>query len=81
MPTGSSEEVSSASPNSPRRCGGARGGASRIPPEQASLNTVIIDGTLPDDVIRDMIEDSYDLLVSKLPRARRRALGWLGEPS
>jgi predicted DNA-binding protein (MmcQ/YjbR family) len=28
-----------------------------------------------------MIEDSYDLVVSKLPRARRRALGWRGEPS
>jgi predicted DNA-binding protein (MmcQ/YjbR family) len=29
-------------------------------------NTVIIDGSLPDDAIRDMIEDSYDLVVSKL---------------
>jgi predicted DNA-binding protein (MmcQ/YjbR family) len=28
-----------------------------------------------------MIEDSYDLVVSKLPRARRRALGWRGDPS
>jgi predicted DNA-binding protein (MmcQ/YjbR family) len=44
-------------------------------------NTVIIDGSLPDEAIRDMIEDSYDLVVSKLPRARRRALGWRGEPS
>ena len=39
-------------------------------------NTVIIDGSLPERVIRDMIEDSYDLIVSKLPRSRRRALGW-----
>ena len=39
-------------------------------------NTVIVDGSLPDDAIRDMIEDSYDLVVSKLPEARRRALGW-----
>ena len=44
-------------------------------------NTVAIDGSLPDNAIRDMIEDSYDLVVSKLPRARRRALGWSGEPS
>jgi predicted DNA-binding protein (MmcQ/YjbR family) len=44
-------------------------------------NTVIIDGSLPDETVRDMIEDSYDLVVSKLPRARRRALGWGGEPS
>ena len=42
-------------------------------------NTVVIDGSLPDENIRDMIEDSYDLVVSKLPRARRRALGWPGE--
>jgi predicted DNA-binding protein (MmcQ/YjbR family) len=41
-------------------------------------NTVIIDGSLPDEEIRDMIEDSYDLVVSKLPQARRRALGWTG---
>jgi predicted DNA-binding protein (MmcQ/YjbR family) len=39
-------------------------------------NTVVIDGSLPDDVIRDMIEDSYDLVVSKLPPAGRRALDW-----
>ena len=43
-------------------------------------NTVVIDGSLPDEMIKDMIEDSYDLVVSKLPRARRRALGWRGEP-
>lgn len=39
-------------------------------------NTVIIDGSLPTNMIRDMIEDSYDLVVSKLPAFRRRALGW-----
>jgi predicted DNA-binding protein (MmcQ/YjbR family) len=39
-------------------------------------NTVIIDGSLPDTMITDMVEDSYDLVVSKLPRARRHALGW-----
>jgi predicted DNA-binding protein (MmcQ/YjbR family) len=39
-------------------------------------NTVIIDGSLPERVIVDMIEDSCDLIVSKLPRSRRRALGW-----
>jgi predicted DNA-binding protein (MmcQ/YjbR family) len=42
-------------------------------------NTVIIDGSLPEQMIEDMIEDSYDLVVSKLPRARRRALGWHGD--
>ncbi len=39
-------------------------------------NSVIIDGSLPDQMIEDMIEDSYDLVVSKLPTSRRRALGW-----
>jgi predicted DNA-binding protein (MmcQ/YjbR family) len=39
-------------------------------------NTVIIDGSIPDQTIADMIEDSYDLVVSKLPLSRRRALGW-----
>jgi predicted DNA-binding protein (MmcQ/YjbR family) len=42
-------------------------------------NTVIIDGSLPDETVRDMVEDSYDLVVGKLPPARRRALGWAGE--
>ena len=39
-------------------------------------NTVTIDGSLPDRTIKDMIEDSYDLVVSRLPASRRRALGW-----
>jgi predicted DNA-binding protein (MmcQ/YjbR family) len=39
-------------------------------------NTVIIDGSIPEQTIKDMIEDSYDLVVSKLPAQRRRALGW-----
>ena len=39
-------------------------------------NTVILDGSVPEAAIRDMIEDSYDLVVSKLPSSRRRALGW-----
>jgi predicted DNA-binding protein (MmcQ/YjbR family) len=42
-------------------------------------NTVIIDGSLSEQMIKDMIEDSYDLVVSKLPRARRHALDWRGD--
>ena len=42
-------------------------------------NTIELDGSLPDSTVRDMIEDSYDLVVSKLPRAKRRALDWPGE--
>jgi predicted DNA-binding protein (MmcQ/YjbR family) len=39
-------------------------------------NTVIIDGSIPESTVRDMLEDSYDLVVSKLPNSRRRALAW-----
>ena len=39
-------------------------------------NTVILDGSLPERMVKDMVEDSYDLVVSRLPAARRRALGW-----
>jgi predicted DNA-binding protein (MmcQ/YjbR family) len=46
---------------------------------KAHWNTVILDGSLPDETVRDMIEDSYDIVVSKLPRADRRALGWHAE--
>jgi predicted DNA-binding protein (MmcQ/YjbR family) len=39
-------------------------------------NTVIVDGSLPEQMITDMIEDSYDLVVGQLPVSRRRGLGW-----
>lgn len=39
-------------------------------------NTVLLDGSLPDQMVKDMIEDSYDLVVSNLPAARRDELGW-----
>jgi predicted DNA-binding protein (MmcQ/YjbR family) len=39
-------------------------------------NTVILDGSLPEQMVRDLIEDSYDLVVGQLPASRRRALGW-----
>jgi predicted DNA-binding protein (MmcQ/YjbR family) len=43
-------------------------------------NTVIIDGSLSDQMITDMIEDSYDLVVSTLSRSRQEALDWRLEP-
>jgi predicted DNA-binding protein (MmcQ/YjbR family) len=39
-------------------------------------NTIRIDGSLPDQLIRDLIEDSYDLVVSALPKYKRDELGW-----
>jgi predicted DNA-binding protein (MmcQ/YjbR family) len=41
-------------------------------------NTIVLDGSLPDPMLRDMIEDSYDLIVAALPKAKQRALGWSG---
>lgn len=34
-------------------------------------NTVGVDGTMADRTVLDMIEDSYDLIVAALPKARR----------
>jgi predicted DNA-binding protein (MmcQ/YjbR family) len=34
-------------------------------------NTIYLDGSLPDQMVFDMIEDSYDLVVDKLPKSRR----------
>jgi predicted DNA-binding protein (MmcQ/YjbR family) len=41
-------------------------------------NGVRLDGTLDEGMLRDLIEDSYDLVVSSLPAVQRDALGWLG---
>ena len=38
-------------------------------------NTVQLDGSVPDDEIRRMIDHSYDLIVKSLPRVEREALG------
>jgi predicted DNA-binding protein (MmcQ/YjbR family) len=40
-------------------------------------NTVVLDGSVPADLVHNMIEDSYDLVVAGLPRARRERLGWV----
>lgn len=34
-------------------------------------NTVTIDGTVPDDLVLEMIQDSFDLVVDKLPKHQR----------
>lgn len=39
-------------------------------------NTITVDGSLPDQLVRDQIEDSYDLVVSALPKGKREQLGW-----
>lgn len=47
-------------------------------------NGVRLDGALPDDMVRDMVEDSYDLVVATLSRKQQAQLGWArlaGTPS
>jgi predicted DNA-binding protein (MmcQ/YjbR family) len=39
-------------------------------------NTVTLDGSVSDAMVRDMVEDSYDLIVAAMPRAVRERLGW-----
>jgi predicted DNA-binding protein (MmcQ/YjbR family) len=39
-------------------------------------NTITLDGSLPDQLVRDLVEDSYDLVVSALPRRTRERLGF-----
>jgi predicted DNA-binding protein (MmcQ/YjbR family) len=42
-------------------------------------NTITLDGSLPDQLVRDLVEDSYDLIVSALPKRVRQELGWASE--
>ncbi|WP_369043664.1 MmcQ/YjbR family DNA-binding protein [Streptomyces sp. Midd1] len=37
-------------------------------------NTVTVDAELPDRLVRELVEDSYDLVVAGLPRAERLRL-------
>ena len=39
-------------------------------------NGVRLDGALPDPMVRDMVEDSYDLVVATLSRRQQEQLGW-----
>ncbi|MDH6108803.1 putative DNA-binding protein (MmcQ/YjbR family) [Kitasatospora sp. MAP12-15] len=41
-------------------------------------NTVTIDGSVPQRLLREMIEDSYDLIVAQLPRRQQLILDWPG---
>jgi predicted DNA-binding protein (MmcQ/YjbR family) len=39
-------------------------------------NTVLLDGSVPDPLVLDMIEDSYDLVVAGLPKREQEKLRW-----
>jgi predicted DNA-binding protein (MmcQ/YjbR family) len=36
-------------------------------------NTFILDGTIDDDIVRDLIDTSYELVLARLPRSQRPA--------
>src|SRR3954454_1669227 len=38
-------------------------------------NTIVLDGSVPEEMVLEMIEDSYDLVVASLSKAKQRALG------
>jgi predicted DNA-binding protein (MmcQ/YjbR family) len=39
-------------------------------------NGVRLDGSLPDAMVHDLVEDSYDLVVATLTRRQQEQLGW-----
>ena len=39
-------------------------------------NTITLDGSLSREFVHDLIEDSYDLVVSALPKRTQEELGW-----
>ena len=39
-------------------------------------NTITLDGSIADQLVRDLVEDSYDLVVSGLPKRTQAELGW-----
>ena len=39
-------------------------------------NTITLDGSLSDQLVLELIADSYDLVVSALPKRTREELGW-----
>ena len=39
-------------------------------------NTVEVDGGVPDRLVLDMVEDSYDLVLAGLPKRVQAELGW-----
>jgi predicted DNA-binding protein (MmcQ/YjbR family) len=38
-------------------------------------NTILVDGSLPEKMLRSMIDDSYELIINSLPNSVQRSLG------
>lgn len=43
------------------------------------LTVLVDDDTVPDDLVADLVEGSYELVVAGLPRAKQRALRLAGD--
>lgn len=43
-------------------------------------NTVTLDGSIPENELREMVDQSYELVVLSLPKAEREKLGFTGTP-
>ena len=44
------------------------------PIQQPYFNTVTLDGTVPDDVLNEMIDHAYSVVVGRLPKKHRKEL-------
>ena len=44
------------------------------PVQQPHFNTVILDGTVPDDALKTMIDEAYEAVVKKLPKKLQQEL-------
>jgi predicted DNA-binding protein (MmcQ/YjbR family) len=49
------------------------------PIQQPYFNTISLDGSVPDDVLAEMIEHSYKVVVGKLPKKYQRELEESGQ--
>ena len=39
-------------------------------------NTLVLDNSIPDDLVFELIDHSYDLIVASLSKKQKEALGW-----
>lgn len=44
------------------------------PVQQPYFNTITVDGTIPDDVIRKMVDHAYETVVAKMPKYIQKEL-------
>jgi predicted DNA-binding protein (MmcQ/YjbR family) len=40
--------------------------------------TITLDGSVPDETVFELLEDSYDLVIAAMPARQRARVGWAG---